>query len=105
MSISSTLLLIAVAISHVIARAPDAAQATSKPDNNFFPIMAWDGVPNDPRVLDEDARMRSDGCRLCATVRGLDACHAAGLKAIVSDRTRWRLRLAASRSETSAETS
>ncbi|HEX5470656.1 MAG TPA: hypothetical protein VFW73_02160 [Lacipirellulaceae bacterium] len=84
MVISSALLLIAFAIGEVISGAPDAAHATSKPDNNFFPIMAWDGVPNNPRVL---KRMRECGLTVAgfAPPSALDACQAAGLKAIVSD--------------------
>src|SRR3954453_23029574 len=59
-------------------------QAVAAEPAPFFPIMAWDGVPNDRAVL---KKMRD--CVL--TVAGfvppaaLDACQAAGLKAIVSD--------------------
>jgi hypothetical protein len=50
----------------------------------FFPIMAWDNVPNDPAVL---AKMRDCGLTVAGFVppAALDACQAAGLKAIVSD--------------------
>ena len=50
----------------------------------FFPIMAWDGVPNDPAVL---KRMHECGLTVAGFVppAALDACQAAGLKAIVSD--------------------
>src|SRR4051794_15777048 len=50
----------------------------------FFPIMAWDGVPNDPVVL---KKMHECGLTVAgfAPPAALDACHAAGLKAIVSD--------------------
>src|SRR3954470_22977150 len=50
----------------------------------FFPIMAWDGVPNDPAVL---KKMRDCGLTVAGFVppAALDACQAAGLKAIVSD--------------------
>ena len=50
----------------------------------FFPIMAWDSVPNDPAVL---AKMHDCGLTVAGFVSpaALDACHAAGLKAIVSD--------------------
>src|ERR1044071_3418894 len=50
----------------------------------FFPIMAWDGVPNDPAVIKKmhDCGLTVDGF---APPAALDACQAAGLKAIVSD--------------------
>jgi hypothetical protein len=50
----------------------------------FFPIMAWDGVPNDPAVL---KKMHDCGLTVAGFVppAALDACQAAGLKAIVSD--------------------
>src|SRR5437868_12060802 len=49
-----------------------------------FPIMAWNNVPNDPAVLKQ---MRDCGLTVAGfvPVAGLDNCHAAGLKAIVSD--------------------
>jgi hypothetical protein len=50
----------------------------------LFPIMAWDGVPNDPAVLQ---KMHDCGLTVAGFVppAALDACQAAGLKAIVSD--------------------
>ncbi len=50
----------------------------------FFPLMAWDAPPNDPEVF---KTMRACGLTIAGFVppAGLDACHAAGLKAIVSD--------------------
>src|SRR3954468_4878956 len=50
----------------------------------FFPIMAWDGVPNDRVVL---KKMHHCGLTVAGFVppAALDACQAAGLKAIVSD--------------------
>ncbi len=53
-------------------------------NTNFFPIMAWNHVPNDPAVLN---RMREAGLTVAgfAAPGTLDACHAAGLMAIVSD--------------------
>jgi hypothetical protein len=53
-------------------------------ETNFFPIMAWGGAPNDPAVL---KRMRDCGITVAGFVSPatLDACQAAGLKAIVSD--------------------
>jgi hypothetical protein len=49
-----------------------------------FPLMAWDASPNDPAVL---SKMRDCGLTHAgfASPAALDACHAAGLKAIVSD--------------------
>lgn len=57
----------------------DAAQPAE-----FFPIMAWDSVPNDPAVL---KKMHDCGLTVAGFVppAALDACRAAGLKAIVSD--------------------
>jgi hypothetical protein len=59
-----------------------AAQASV--DTNFFPIMAWNWTPKDPAVLE---KMRECGLTLAgfAAPDALDACRAAGLKAIVSD--------------------
>ena len=53
-------------------------------DTSFFPIMAWNWAPNDPAVLNT---MRACGLTIAGFVTPgtLDACHAAGLKAIVSD--------------------
>ncbi|HEX3601868.1 MAG TPA: hypothetical protein VHU84_17075, partial [Lacipirellulaceae bacterium] len=50
----------------------------------FFPIMAWDGIPNDPAVL---KKMHDCGFTVAGFVppAALDACQAAGLKGIVSD--------------------
>src|SRR5215470_17315213 len=50
----------------------------------FFPIMAWDGVPNDPAVI---KKMHDCGLTVAGFVppAALDACQAVGLKAIVSD--------------------
>src|SRR3954463_456879 len=57
--------------------------AAAEPDA-FFPIMAWDGVPNDPAVL---KKMHDCGLTVAGFVppAALDHCQAAGLKAIVSD--------------------
>jgi hypothetical protein len=53
-------------------------------DTNFFPIMAWNGAPKDLAVLQ---RMHECGLTIAgfAAPGTLDACRAAGLKAIVSD--------------------
>lgn len=57
---------------------------TTFAQTNFFPIMAWNHAPNDPAVL---KKMRDGGLTVAGFVAtsALDACHAAGLKAIVSD--------------------
>jgi hypothetical protein len=63
------------------ATLPCAAQ---EPAAEIFPLMAWDNPPNDPAVLKE---MKACGLTVAGFVApaALDACHAAGLKAIVSD--------------------
>jgi len=50
----------------------------------FFPLMAWNWAPNDLAVL---KRMKECGLTMAGFVapEALDACEAAGLKAIVSD--------------------
>ena len=51
---------------------------------DFFPVMAWNWAPNDPAVL---KKMRECGLTVAGFVstNTLDACQAAGLKAILSD--------------------
>lgn len=58
--------------------------AAAPSDTNFFPIMAWNWAPKDPAALQ---KMREVGLTLAgfAAPDALDACQAAGLKAIVSD--------------------
>jgi hypothetical protein len=53
-------------------------------DTNFFPIMAWNSAPKDPAVL---RKMHECGLTIAGFVAPdtLNACRAAGLKAIVSD--------------------
>ena len=53
-------------------------------DTNFFPIMAWNWSPKEPAAL---LKMREGGLTIAgfAAPDALDACRAAGLKAIVSD--------------------
>ncbi len=53
-------------------------------DDAVFPLMAWNSAPNDLAVL---SRMRECGLTHAGFVppAALDTCHAAGLKAIVSD--------------------
>src|SRR4051812_39848835 len=50
----------------------------------FFPIMAWDNIPNDAAVLQ---KMHDCGFTVVGFVPlgGLDACRAAGLKAIINE--------------------
>jgi hypothetical protein len=75
------LLLFVVALaSPTLSRAADPAATSTE----FFPIMAWDGVPDDPAVF---KKMRDCGFTVAGfvPVAGLDNCHAAGMKAIVSD--------------------
>ncbi len=60
------------------------AAAVSHGDDAIYPIMAWDHVPDDPAVI---KRLRECGFTIAGFVSPgvLDACHAEGLKAIVSD--------------------
>ena len=53
-------------------------------DEAFFPIMAWNHAPGDSAVL---KKMRDCGLTVAGfvAVKDLDAVHAAGMKAIVSD--------------------
>jgi hypothetical protein len=58
--------------------------AEQGPDDSFFPIMAWNNVPGDAAVL---KKMHDCGFTVAGFVapKDLDAVHAAGMKAIVSD--------------------
>ena len=58
--------------------------APAPAETNFFPIMAWNWTPKDPAVLE---KMRECGLTIAGFVApdALDACQAAGLRAIVSD--------------------
>jgi hypothetical protein len=58
--------------------------ATNQVEQPFFPVMAWNYAPNDPAVL---KKMKESGLTVAGFVAPgtLDACQAAGLKAIVSD--------------------
>jgi hypothetical protein len=60
------------------------ALAAPPAGTNFFPIMIYNGAPNDLATL---KKMRECGVTIAgfATPAALDACQAAGLKAIVSD--------------------
>jgi hypothetical protein len=70
-------------VSLLFTLAPPATAEAPQQDA-FFPLMAWDGPPNDPKVFQT---MRECGLTIAGFVppAGLDNCHAAGLKAIVSD--------------------
>jgi hypothetical protein len=59
-------------------------ETTTAAETNFFPLMPWNSPPNDPAVL---KRIRECGFTMAGFVApdALDACQAAGLKAIVSD--------------------
>src|SRR3954447_25997819 len=63
---------------------PSAATVTNKVEQPIFPVMAWNYAPNDPAVL---KKMKECGLTVAGFVAPgtLDACEAAGLKAIVSD--------------------
>jgi hypothetical protein len=54
-------------------------------DPNFFPIMAWNWVPNDPAVF---ARTREGGLTVAGFVSpgALDACQTAGAGRVAPDR-------------------
>lgn len=60
------------------------AASPAPPGTNFFPIMGWNWVPNDPAVLRE---IHEAGLTVAGFVapETLNACEAAGLKAIVAD--------------------
>jgi hypothetical protein len=68
----------------MIMIASDALSLEPAPATNFFPIMPWNSAPNDPAVL---KKIRECGFTVAgfAAPSTLDACTAAGLKAIVSD--------------------
>ena len=61
-----------------------AAFAQAKDQEAFFPIMAWNHAPADPKVL---AEMHDCGLTVAGFVnpKHLDLVHAAGMKAIVND--------------------
>jgi hypothetical protein len=73
----------ALAIATAIVAALPCWAQEKKPED-FFPLMAWDGPPNDLAVF---KGMKECGLTIAGFVppAGLDNCHAAGLKAIVSD--------------------
>ena len=61
-----------------------AEKSETHGDEDFFPIMAWNHVPSDPAEL---KKMHDCGLTVAgfAQPSQLDAIHAAGMKAIVSD--------------------
>jgi hypothetical protein len=63
---------------------PNLAIGAAKGDSDFFPIMAWGGIPADPAALKQ---MKDCGITVAglASPKQLDACAAAGLKALVND--------------------
>ncbi len=73
--------LLAIGLLRVLTSSVVAATVS---DSNFFPIMAWNSAPNDAAVL---KKMHDAGLTVAGFVAPgtLDACQAAGLKAIVSD--------------------
>src|SRR5580693_9155267 len=61
------------------------APSVQAQETNFFPVMAWNGVPADLAVL---KKMRECGFTVAGFVspKTLKLCRKAGLMAIVSDR-------------------
>jgi hypothetical protein len=72
-------LLLFIAVS-LIFTSPGLAETNAE----FFPVMAWDHVPNDPAVI---KKIRECGFTVAgfAPPAALDACQAEGLEAIVYD--------------------
>jgi hypothetical protein len=82
---TAALLLISAAVSLLLL---SRATAQARQDDAFFPVMAWDMAPSDPAAL---RKMRDCGINIAgfAPIPALDAIHAAGMKAILTDpRTR-----------------
>src|SRR4051794_4138236 len=73
------LLFISILLALMYARSAIAAE-----EEAFFPIMAWNHAPADPKVL---AQMHDCGLTVAGfvTADNLDRVHAAGMKAIVND--------------------
>jgi hypothetical protein len=74
-----------LAFAATVFAATAAVHGAEKKDEAFFPVMAWNSVPStDPAVL---KKMSDCGFTVAgfATKDQLDAVHAAGMKAIVSD--------------------
>lgn len=69
----------------LFALAAAGSLPTGRGADSFFPLMAWNWAPSDAATFQ---KMRDCGLTLAGFVspKELDLCHAAGLKAIVSDR-------------------
>ena len=80
----TSIVVLAAALLVPASRAAAAEKSQAGADDNFFPIMAWNHPPEDPAAL---KKMRECGITVAgfAPVRQLDAVHAAGMRAIVSD--------------------
>jgi hypothetical protein len=84
-ALSSAAMIIGCGTSKPVTKSKVAeAAATNAAAPALFPVMAWNYVPNDPAVL---KKMKECGLTVAGFVAPgtLDACQAAGLKAIVSD--------------------
>lgn len=79
----SRCVLIACLSAFVLPNFPASAKPSAT-ETNFFPIMIYNGAPKNTQAL---KRLRECGITIAgfATPAALDACQAAGLKAIVSD--------------------
>jgi hypothetical protein len=68
----------------IVAAMFGSLQFAAAEPSDFFPIMGWDSVPNDPAVL---KKMHDCGLTVAGFVSpaALDNCQVAGLKAIISD--------------------
>ena len=68
----------------LLALAVATSIETGRGADSFFPLMAWNWAPSDAATFE---RMRDCGLTVAGFVspKELDLCHAAGLKAIVSD--------------------
>jgi hypothetical protein len=82
---SASLLFIGCRSTQPMSKTSAPAATTNAATEPFFPIMAWNSVGNDPAVL---KKMKDCGLTVAGFVapKTLDACQAAGLKAIVSDK-------------------
>ena len=82
---SASLLFVGCHSTTPMSKTSAPAATTNKIAEPFFPIMAWNSVGKDPAVLN---KMKDCGLTVAGFVAPgtLDACQAAGLKAIVSDK-------------------
>lgn len=76
--------LVAATLTTGCATTPSADAPAAPHEAEVFPIMAWNWVPSDAKVMNQ---MRECGLTIAGFVapNDLDLCHAAGLKAIVHD--------------------